>query len=74
MIFVSKTFDELSTDELYEILKARFQIFTLEQGFMRQDTDDLDRKCLHCFYTFSPPKFTIVQNRIITILYFLQAD
>jgi len=51
MNFVAKTFNELTTDELYEILKARFQIFVLEQKIMCQDMDDLDRVSLHCFFT-----------------------
>ena len=50
MIFFSKTFNELTTDELYELLKARFQIFVLEQKIMYQDMDDIDRQCLHCFF------------------------
>ena len=30
MEFFAKTFDELTTKELYEILKSRSQIFTIE--------------------------------------------
>ena len=32
MKFVSKYFDELTTSELYEILKARAEIFVVEQN------------------------------------------
>lgn len=32
MEFFAKTFDELTTKELYEILKSRSQIFTIEQN------------------------------------------
>ena len=31
MGFFAKTFDELTTTELYEILKSRAQIFMIEQ-------------------------------------------
>ena len=50
MIFISKTFDQLTLNELYGILKARFQIFVLEQKIMYQDMDELDKECLHCFF------------------------
>jgi Predicted acyltransferase len=49
MNFISKTFDELSSRELYEILKARSQIFILEQHIEYQDMDDIDYQSLHCF-------------------------
>lgn len=50
MIFKVKTFDELTTKELYEILKARCEIFLLEQRIICQDMDDVDYKSLHCFF------------------------
>ncbi len=50
MKFFSKTYDELSTDELYEILKSRLEVFLLEQHIICQDMDDLDRDSLHCFF------------------------
>ena len=49
MKFIAKTFDELDTSELYELLKARFEIFVTEQKIMYQDMDDIDRDALHCF-------------------------
>ena len=42
MEFFAKTFDELTTKELYEILKSRSQIFTIEQNIHCQDMDDID--------------------------------
>lgn len=47
--FVVKVFDELTTTELYEILKARAEIFIVEQHINCQDMDDMDYKSLHCF-------------------------
>ena len=49
MIFFSKNFSELTLNELYGILKARFQIFVTEQKYLRLDPDGADTECLHCF-------------------------
>lgn len=49
MKFISKDFDELSLTELYEILKARSQIFILEQNMHCQDIDGMDPKAKHFF-------------------------
>ena len=49
MKFYAKTFSELTNCELYGILKARFQIFVLEQKYLRPDPDGCDTECLHCF-------------------------
>ena len=46
---VSKYFDELTTKELYEILKARAEIFVVEQNCVYQDLDDVDYWSLHIF-------------------------
>lgn len=50
MNFIAKNFSELSTDELYKILKARSQIFILEQNMRCQDMDGFDYNARH-FYT-----------------------
>lgn len=42
MKFESKKFDELSAEELYEILKSRIEIFVIEQECIFQDCDDRD--------------------------------
>ena len=49
MRFAAKTFDELTTAELYEILKARAEIFITEQHIEYVDEDDVDYHSLHCF-------------------------
>jgi ElaA protein len=46
---ISKYFDELTTKELYEILKARAEIFVVEQNCVYQDLDDVDYRSLHIF-------------------------
>ena len=39
-----KRFEELSSEELYEIIKIRVAIFCLEQNCLYQDLDDKDKK------------------------------
>ena len=46
----SKLFHELSTNELYEILKARAEIFIVEQNCVYQDLDGKDINSLHVFH------------------------
>lgn len=50
MQLIAKNFNELTTTELYEILKARAQIFTMEQNIHYLDMDDIDYSSLHCFF------------------------
>ena len=45
--FSIKTFDDLTRVDLYHILKARSQVFVVEQQCPYQDIDDLDFDCLH---------------------------
>ena len=42
-----KTFDELSTNELYEIMKLRQDVFIIEQQCIYPDIDQKDRNSLH---------------------------
>ena len=49
MDLYAKNFDELSLDELYEILRARSAVFIKGQGIVCVDEDGVDRECLHCF-------------------------
>lgn len=50
MNFISKKFSELTTVELYEILKSRTEIFLLEQRIICQDLDNKDYESLHCYF------------------------
>ena len=50
MNLVTKYFHELTTTELYEILKSRAEIFVVEQNCIYQDLDDKDYHSLHIFY------------------------
>lgn len=49
MLFVSKSFEELSTHELYEIMCARAKIFVGEKKILYVDADGLDYDCVHVF-------------------------
>lgn len=49
-----RTFADLSTSELYEILKARYAVFTQEQGIICLDEDDIDYISTHIFLTRGP--------------------
>ena len=46
-----KTFDELSTIELYKMLQLRSEIFVVEQNCVYQDLDGKDQKALHIIGT-----------------------
>jgi ElaA protein len=45
----TKNFDELSTQELYQILRLRSEVFVVEQNCVYQDIDNKDQKALHLF-------------------------
>jgi len=49
MDLVIKRFDELSAEELYEILKVRVQVFVVEQHCAYQEIDDKDKYSYHVF-------------------------
>ncbi len=45
--FKVKQFKDLNTDELYEILRLRSEVFIVEQDCVYQDIDNYDPKALH---------------------------
>ena len=45
-----KRFSELSTEELYEILRLRVSVFVVEQKCPYMETDDLDQNALHVYF------------------------
>ena len=47
MIFIVKTFNQLTTNELYAILQLRSEVFVVEQDCVYQDLDFKDQKSLH---------------------------
>lgn len=45
-----KSFNELTVNELYEICKARYEVFGCEQKiYQENDLDDIDKKAFHLF-------------------------
>ena len=49
MDIIIKKFDELTLNELYDILKLRSQVFVVEQNCVYQDLDDIDKVSYHLF-------------------------
>lgn len=49
MNWIVKKYDELTIDELYNILKARFSVFVLEQHCFYPEIDDKDQTAYHFF-------------------------
>lgn len=47
MEITAKMFEDLSTEELYEILQARAKVFVVEQNCVYQDMDGLDDRAIH---------------------------
>jgi len=48
-MWILKSFNELSTLELYEILKLRNEVFVVEQNCPYQDLDNKDKESYHIF-------------------------
>ena len=46
-----KFFNELTTSELYQILRLRSEVFVVEQDCVYQDVDDKDQQAIHLFIT-----------------------
>ena len=47
---VVKHFKELTTQELYAILKLRAEVFVVEQNCVYQDVDDVDLDAYHVYF------------------------
>ena len=54
-----KSFQELTTDELYELLRVRSEVFVVEQNCVYQDMDGDDQKAIHLWLT--------VQGRVVAL-------
>lgn len=57
-----KKFNQLTTSELYQILRLRSEVFVVEQDCVYQDVDDKDQKGLHLF--ISDKKEVIAYTRL----------
>lgn len=78
MNVITKFFNRLTTKELYEILKARAEIFVVEQNCVYQDIDDKDYDSLHVIFeenekvigylrAFSKDDNTVQMGRVLTL-------
>lgn len=47
LVFNIKRFNELSLQELYQILQGRSEVFVVEQNCVYQDIDGKDQKAIH---------------------------
>ncbi|GEN56601.1 GNAT family acetyltransferase [Halolactibacillus alkaliphilus] len=48
-MFKVKAFHDLTLDELYQILKARVDVFVVEQNCPYKEVDGIDDQCFHLF-------------------------
>lgn len=46
-----KSFEELTVDELYELLRVRTEVFVVEQDCVYQDMDGDDKQAIHVWIT-----------------------
>lgn len=49
MDWIIKEFKELNIEDLYEILKSRYEVFTVGQKCLYQDCDDVDKNSYHLY-------------------------
>ena len=47
---ITKTFYELDTEDLYQILRLRSEVFVVEQDCVYQDIDNKDHNAIHLYY------------------------
>ena len=50
-VFHQKAFQELTVDELYELLRVRSEVFVVEQNCVYQDLDGDDQESIHLWLT-----------------------
>lgn len=70
---IIKTFDQLTTTELYGILQLRAEVFVVEQDCVYQDLDGKDQKAIHLFYK-SDDKVIAYTRLFIPGYYFEEAS
>ena len=51
IVLHKKSFHELTTDELYELLRVRSEVFVVEQNCVYQDLDGDDQQAIHLWLT-----------------------
>ena len=53
LVLHKKSFQELTVDELYELLRVRSEVFVIEQNCVYQDMDGDDQKSIHLWLTMA---------------------
>lgn len=66
MTLHKKTFQELTTDEIYELLRVRSDVFVVEQNCVYQDLDYDDQKAIHLWLT--------VEDKVVALARVCPAD
>ena len=51
LVLHKKLFRQLTTDEVYELLRVRSEVFVVEQNCVYQDLDGDDQKAIHLWLT-----------------------
>ena len=51
LVLHKKSFRQLRTDELYELLRVRTEVFVVEQNCVYQDLDGDDQEAIHLWLT-----------------------
>ena len=51
LVLHKKSFQKLTVDELYELLRVRSEVFAVEQDCVYQDMDGDDQKSIHLWLT-----------------------
>ena len=51
LVLHKKSFEELTVDELYELLRVRSEVFVVEQNCAYQDMDGDDQESIHLWLT-----------------------
>ena len=59
LVLHKKSFRQLRTDELYELLRVRTEVFVVEQNCVYQDMDGDDQKAIHLWLT--------LENKIVAL-------
>jgi ElaA protein len=73
--WITKTFDQLTVDELYDVLQLRQSVFVVEQKCWYLDADGLDKQSLHllgrlpsgqlaCYLRIVPPGYRFKEPSI----------
>lgn len=53
LVLHKKSFRQLTTDELYELLRVRSEVFVVEQNCVYQDMDGDDQDAIHLWLTLA---------------------